>query len=1076
MTVTVFGQSAVAPITTASFPYDDSKVNRSWYYDVSTLSELKIDVESVWVDYTGSGVTIAVIDSQIDFDNLELADSYDSTRDYSFVQDTDEVVLPETGLTNEHGTMVAGVIGAGNDNGSGSAGIAHDASVVGLAIDYASSDILDDVHAALLKAAESDIVNNSWSFTQSFADDFNEMLHFAAALEYTASTGRDGLGTVIVFSAGNAGSEGPSNYHNFQNSPYTIAVGAVAPSGETSDFSSMGANVLLSGPGQNVYTTTLNGYGGASGTSFSAPIVSATVGLMLEANDALGYRDVQQILAISAQRDGLSDTPSHGDGWLVNGAGTVNGGGMHYSDVAGYGFVNAHDAVRLAETWSLQQTADTRATVTETVQSDAVMLAGETDHISVQIDVDADMLVEHVQLSMDFGWRNTADLDVYLTSAAGTTVRLVYDTPASGTDGSLQNFWFTSVASMSEEAAGTWTLDIYNRDPDATQRKDIPMKSALHSVSLQVHGRDTGLADDTYFYTDDFAFAVADDAADRLTLKDIDGGIDTLNAAAVTTATSVDLAAGQAVIAGQTVDMTDSGIENVLAGDGDDSLRGDAGDNHLFGGRGDDRIDFGLGADTLDGGAGTDTLYIDTPLTWLQAFIDDAGDFFLGLVNGPVSLLSGFEFYSFSDVVYSFSTLLDAVSGAGDDTTGGGAGDDTAGDDTTGGGAGDDTAGGGAGDDTTGGGAGDGVETLIGQDTAEKIFADVQDERISALGGDDTVFAAAGNDTLLGGDGADLLQGETGDDVLFGGAGVDTLVGGDGADLYVLDANDLGNVDLLRGFNGAEGDRIVLVNVADPAAISFDLLDGGRTSTLTVTMDGVTHQVATMVKPDIDITHVDSLTAADAAALLNGGTGDDTTGGGTGDDTTGGGAGDDTTGGGTGDDTTGGGAGDDTPTYVFDTLTGTATGEKLYGTASRDLVYALDGDDTVWGEAGQDTLYGDAGNDFLDGGAGDDVLIGGSGMDTLMGGDGADTFVFDLNDVDAVDTLRGFDTNEGDRIVVANVDNPDDVVIDIVENGRTSDFTVTYDGETHVLATLIKPEISDDDIDILSSAATDSLF
>ena len=39
-----------------------------------------------------------------------------------------------------------------------------------------------------------------------------------------------------------------------------------------------------------------------SGTSFAAPIVSGVVAMMLQANPELGYRDVQEILALSSQK------------------------------------------------------------------------------------------------------------------------------------------------------------------------------------------------------------------------------------------------------------------------------------------------------------------------------------------------------------------------------------------------------------------------------------------------------------------------------------------------------------------------------------------------------------------------------------------------------------------------------------------------------------------------------------------------------------------------------------------------------------------------------------------------------
>ena len=53
-----------------------------------------------------------------------------------------------------------------------------------------------------------------------------------------------------------------------------------------------------------------------SGTSFATPVAAGVVALMLEANPSLGWRDVQEILARTAQKT----DPGHKD-WTTNAAG-----------------------------------------------------------------------------------------------------------------------------------------------------------------------------------------------------------------------------------------------------------------------------------------------------------------------------------------------------------------------------------------------------------------------------------------------------------------------------------------------------------------------------------------------------------------------------------------------------------------------------------------------------------------------------------------------------------------------------------------------------------------------------------
>src|SRR5437773_642323 len=83
--------------------------------------------------------------------------------------------------------------------------------------------------------ANYDISNNSWGFTAAFADNGGES-YFAPVVDAIASAatdGRGGLGTAMVFAAGNGklsiGGENvgdDANFHNLGNNRFSIAVGA----------------------------------------------------------------------------------------------------------------------------------------------------------------------------------------------------------------------------------------------------------------------------------------------------------------------------------------------------------------------------------------------------------------------------------------------------------------------------------------------------------------------------------------------------------------------------------------------------------------------------------------------------------------------------------------------------------------------------------------------------------------------------------------------------------------------------------------------------------------------------------
>src|SRR5262249_54844154 len=171
--------------------------------------------------------------------------------------------------------------------------------------------------------------------------------------------------------------------------------------GHFTSFSTPGASILVTAPGESMLTTTLNDgnpstndYAFVAGTSFAAPTVTGVVAMMLEANPDLGYRDVQEILAMSARR--IDPTSA---GWATNGATDWNGGGHLVSHDYGFGLVDAHAAVRLAETWTTQHTA-----ANEAVISVAGDVGSNTTLVDFQPNVyTATVSAGHQKFSLDWG-------------------------------------------------------------------------------------------------------------------------------------------------------------------------------------------------------------------------------------------------------------------------------------------------------------------------------------------------------------------------------------------------------------------------------------------------------------------------------------------------------------------------------------------------------------------------------------------------------------------------------------------------------------------------------------------------
>jgi subtilisin-like proprotein convertase family protein len=590
-------------------------------------------VPYAWAHATGKGVKVGVFDNGIDATNPELAPNDKLGLDRAAV--SLQAGGAPVAAKDNHGTEVAGVIAAARD-GHGIVGVAYDAQLVSLYTAF-SSQWQTELVNAFHYAVGVDVLNNSWGFNNllktgtnwAFYDNANDPV-FApefAALRDLVANGRHGLGTVVVQAAGNSYDYGDdTNLHNFQNSRYITTVGAVDSSGESSHFSTTGASILVAAPGgggygdyESILTTDRTGAAGASsgdhafvdGTSFAAPVVSGVVALMLEVNPNLGYRDVQQILAYTARQVG---SPAN---WSTNGAHDWNGGGLQYDDAiqaTGFGVVDALGAVRLAATW--EGTPRTSANVVDVVKSQTVGAAipdNTGKAVYGDIDIDSDVVVERVDVTVNVTHPVIGDLEIALTSPDGTTSYLMYR-PSQGAlsaVGSTQHdihFTFDAVLDWGEAARGRWSLAVMDRETGNVGTFD--------NWTIDIIGHKP-TADHTFIYTAQYAQMVAADPT-RATLSDPNGGTDTINASALGSDDRIDLSAATAsVINGAKLTIAPgTTILNAYGGDGNDVLIANAkgsvlhamaGNDTLTGGAGNDTLDGGAGNDKLDGGAGINT-------------------------------------------------------------------------------------------------------------------------------------------------------------------------------------------------------------------------------------------------------------------------------------------------------------------------------------------------------------------------------------------------------------------------------------------------------------------------------------
>ncbi|MCK6434024.1 MAG: S8 family serine peptidase [Burkholderiaceae bacterium] len=587
--------------------------------------DVGVNAWSVWPDYTGAGVRVGVFDQGIDPGHTELDGNLLVAlgRDAATLQPGGS---PRTRSDN-HGTAVAGVVAA-ERNGLGPVGVAYDASLVSIYSPLDASFTPTEIEHALTHALEVDVLNNSWGYAPqyflddpwAFYDDF-EAAEFAGsgqALRTLAERGRNGLGTVVVQSAGNSFDFGDdTNLHGFQNSRYIVTVGATGPTGEVSSYSSPGASVLVAAPGGegwggwfDVLTTDRTGRAGyesgditrLAGTSFSAPVVSGVVALMLEANAQLGWRDVQAILALSAHD---TATTSSAHDWRANGATAWNGGGLLFDAEQhdlGFGIVDARAAVRLAEAWHAPARTSANLVQVQAGRTDVATIPDNDTALQQQVRISEDISVERAEVTLDLRHDYIGDLEVLLVSPQGTRSWLVSrpgqnERSPYGLPQKDIRFTFSTVLNLGESSVGDWSLQIFDREAE-----DV---GTLQAWTLTLTGS-TPDGDDTYYYSDRYG-ELATAESTRAVLADATGS-DTLHAGMVTTPVTLDLQPGASPwIDGHALTVaTGTQIEHAVGGDAGDLLIGNAAANRLSGMRGDDVLRGNGGDDTLDGGAGLD--------------------------------------------------------------------------------------------------------------------------------------------------------------------------------------------------------------------------------------------------------------------------------------------------------------------------------------------------------------------------------------------------------------------------------------------------------------------------------------
>ncbi|HEY0377078.1 MAG TPA: S8 family serine peptidase [Pyrinomonadaceae bacterium] len=474
---------------------------QQWHLKRATVGGNLVDahasVESAWSLAQGEGVTIAVIDTGIEFDHEEFASSGKVVAPANVSVPEDDPKRndprPVFGEEENHGTACAGVACA--DGRKGASGVAPKARLMPIRLmsglgSQAEADAF--FHAA---ANGADVISCSWGPRDGKWWDPSDPVHNNVALlpdstreaiDWAVRNGRNGKGCVIIWAAGN-GNESVDNdgYAKYEK---VTAVAACNDRGVRSAYSDFGGAVWCAFPSSQgeksltpgIWTTDRSGARGYNrglteqgdaggnytnsfgGTSSAAPGAAGAAALILSRNPVLRWDEVKDIIKRSADR--------------IDGAGGNYDANGH-STLYGFGRVNARRAVELALPPQPNQLT------TASVKKDVPIKDLQKSRLSVEV-ADAAALKD-LKVSVDIEHTYIGDLVVTLIppSKLGAASVMLHNRAGGGQDNLKETYDTVKapglVALVGKSPKGTWTLEVADK-----AKEDV---GKIRGFSLELH-------------------------------------------------------------------------------------------------------------------------------------------------------------------------------------------------------------------------------------------------------------------------------------------------------------------------------------------------------------------------------------------------------------------------------------------------------------------------------------------------------------------------------------------------------------------------------------------------------------
>ncbi|HEY4651958.1 MAG TPA: S8 family serine peptidase, partial [Pontibacter sp.] len=324
-------------------PFNDPYLKSQWHYKNAGQTAVSapgadINLFKAWEVQTGKpNVIVAIIDGGIDVKHEDLKQNMwvneaelngkpgvdddgngyaDDIYGYNFTNRSGNIIA------HDHGTHVAGTVGAVNNNGIGVGGVAG-GSGKGDGVKLMSAQVFTNEGSggfaqALVYAADNGavIAQNSWGYQnpgvyeQAVLDAIDYFIEEAG--NYEGSPMRGGI---VIFAAGNDNADGkwwPGYYEK------TLAVSSLGPDNKRAYYSNFGSWVDIAAPGGDVTygqdhgvlsTLPNNKYGYMQGTSMACPHVSGIAALVISQLGGSGFTPTQlrtQLVTAVHNIDGIN--------------------------------------------------------------------------------------------------------------------------------------------------------------------------------------------------------------------------------------------------------------------------------------------------------------------------------------------------------------------------------------------------------------------------------------------------------------------------------------------------------------------------------------------------------------------------------------------------------------------------------------------------------------------------------------------------------------------------------------------------------------------------------------------------